>query len=101
LLGGKTPRRNVLRKNAEDEAAGREKVEDQATGRKEAEEKCPKRKKAEDEVAGRKEAEEKCPKRKKAEDEAAGDRTTLAPFCVQPFSTPRRIVVEVVMVDRA
>ena len=81
MLGGKTPRRNVLRENAEDEAAGREKVEDQATGRKEAEEKCP--------------------KRKKAEDEAAGDRTKLAPFCVQPFSTPRRIVVEVVMVDRA
>jgi len=46
LLGGKTPRRNVLRrKNVENEAAGREMAEDQATGRKEAEEKCPKRKK--------------------------------------------------------
>jgi hypothetical protein len=41
------------KKNAEDEAAGREMAEDQAAGRKEAEEKCPKIKNAEDEAAGR------------------------------------------------
>jgi hypothetical protein len=45
LLGGKTPRRNVLKEK---------KAEDEAAGRKKAEEEYPKRKKAEDKAAERK-----------------------------------------------